>query len=303
MKPMNVNEPVVISSPQNNSGKLLRIIRKYPLISFFTLTYLISTLLWLPAIIWAPSKISDDLHLLTIYVLPGIALGVTGVAFVMAAISGGKNEVILLLKSFVLWRAGFKWYMFVLFALPLSGIAAGALISGNLSVLSAVFAPSSLVMYPMAYLSHFYFGPLFEEAGWRGFALPRMLVKFGALKGTFLLGLLWGLWHLPLYLPINIAERGWLNGSLYFAGFLFSAIALAVIFTWVYNNTKGSLLLAVLLHASVDGNMTYIQTLKVNGIISAESAESFQIGSILVIIMIAILLRIVTRGKLGYTRK
>ena len=84
-----------------------------------------------------------------------------------------------------------------------------------------------------------------EELGWRGFVLPRMQARHSALKASLLIGILWGPWHLPL----------WLTGteshpiSLYPA-FVVAVIASSVFYTWLYNNTGGSLLIVVLYHAA-----------------------------------------------------
>src|SRR5215472_15440508 len=85
-----------------------------------------------------------------------------------------------------------------------------------------------------------------EELGWRGFALPRMQARRPAFAASLLLGLLWGLWHLPLMmargLPLTTA------GLIQLAFFILLVTAWAVLFTWVYNNTNGSLFLMVLMH-------------------------------------------------------
>jgi hypothetical protein len=86
-------------------------------------------------------------------------------------------------------------------------------------------------------------GPLCEEAGWRGFALPRLQHRFNALTSSLILGLLWACWHIPFYLEPGYAEKG-----MPFPIFVFVVIGLAILFTWIYNNTRGSLVLTVLAH-------------------------------------------------------
>jgi membrane protease YdiL (CAAX protease family) len=95
-------------------------------------------------------------------------------------------------------------------------------------------------------------GPLFEEPGWRGFALPRLQPLHGPLVGTLVLGLLWALWHLPEFLVPSWAESSGGSGFLDIVKFVISAIALAIVTTWVFNNTKGSVFMAILVHASSD---------------------------------------------------
>jgi len=89
-----------------------------------------------------------------------------------------------------------------------------------------------------------------EELGWRGFALPRLQASRSAFAAGLLLGVLWGLWHLPLQvargLPLTAA------GLAQLASFLLLVAGWSVLFTWVYNNTKGSLFLMILFHAVAD---------------------------------------------------
>ena len=92
-------------------------------------------------------------------------------------------------------------------------------------------------------------GPLGEEPGWRGFALPRLQRRHGPLVGSLILGPIWAFWHLPLFwapawnLPPTV-----LNIVL----FVIAATAFTMVMTWVFNNTKGSLFIAVLVHTSFD---------------------------------------------------
>jgi len=89
-------------------------------------------------------------------------------------------------------------------------------------------------------------GSLGEEIGWRGFLLPALLNKMSPLRASIVLGFVWGLWHLPIDLYSGFGVTGF--GAI-FIRILF-AIALAIIFTWFYLCSKGSLLIAILLHTS-----------------------------------------------------
>ena len=96
-----------------------------------------------------------------------------------------------------------------------------------------------------------YGGPLGEEAGWRGFALSRLQKRFDPLLASVYLGLIWGIWHLPLH------ATGYYNqmfgspwGGLLLR--LFTTIPLAILFTWLYNRTQGNLLIMLILHTMVN---------------------------------------------------
>ena len=94
-------------------------------------------------------------------------------------------------------------------------------------------------------------GPLGEEIGWRGYALPQLLSRHSPLTSSLILGLVWGAWHAPLHLrgvyDASVA-RGWVGVGLR----LISSVGLAVIFTWLYQRCGRSLLIMVLLHTSLN---------------------------------------------------
>jgi membrane protease YdiL (CAAX protease family) len=92
-----------------------------------------------------------------------------------------------------------------------------------------------------------------EEVGWRGYALPRLQAGRSALSASLILGVIWGLYHLPLYFT---GQAGRPLGL--FPVFVVSTIALSVILTWVYNGTGGSLMLVVLLHATFNLPLTLL---------------------------------------------
>ncbi len=276
-------------------------VRERPLLSFFALVYFLSWILWLPLLVFGIPAIVEPLYLPSIFILPGIALGASGAALLITALVYGKPGVLGLLKRFLLWRVGLRWYVFAVLGLPLIKICVGSLLMSGAEPFKAL-APSALILYPGAYFSHFYFGPLFEEAAWRGFALPRLQRKFGPLAGTLILGVFWGLWHLPVYLPGNIQKAGLGEGIITFAVFMLVTLGLTIIFTWLFNNTRGSLLLAVLLHASVDGTATYIHSLAARDVISSAAAGNIELGLMIGCVALALILLIATRGGLNYAK-
>jgi uncharacterized protein len=92
-----------------------------------------------------------------------------------------------------------------------------------------------------------------EEIGWRGFVLPRMQARNSALKASLIIGILWGCWHLPLWLTGTESH----SISLY-SPFVIAVIASSVMSTWLYNNTRGSLLIIVLYHAAINLPITVL---------------------------------------------
>jgi membrane protease YdiL (CAAX protease family) len=99
-------------------------------------------------------------------------------------------------------------------------------------------------------------GPLEEELGWRGFALPRLQQHRNALNASVLLGLVWGLWHIPLYFVSGTGQfetiRAGTSPAFAIGGFVGWTIGLSVLFTWLFNQTGGSLIVVILFHAAVN---------------------------------------------------
>jgi len=149
------------------------------------------------------------------------------------------------------------WFLVAFFIMPFLsavGILLTSLITGkSLStwVTSVQANPiiSSIVL--VFFATALYGGPLGEEAGWRGFALPRLLKRFDPLLASVYLGLIWGIWHLPLHVTgyyNQVFGSPW--GGLLVR--LFTNVPLAIIFTWLYNHTHGNLLVMVILHTMVN---------------------------------------------------
>lgn len=92
------------------------------------------------------------------------------------------------------------------------------------------------------------FGPIPEELGWRGYALDRLQVKHTALNASLILGMVWALWHLPLFFIEGTYQQRLGVGTWFFWNFMLSVAIGSVIQTWVFNNTNRSTLAAILLH-------------------------------------------------------
>jgi membrane protease YdiL (CAAX protease family) len=215
----------------------------------------------------------------------------------MTAVTQGRAGILQLLRHYVLWRVGISWYLLVLLGVPALLLIAVLPLPGALS-----FWPTYLMLYLLFLVAE---GPLGEEPGWRGFALPRLEQRSGPLVGTLLLGVLWGLWHLPLFFIPGTDQYGMSFGT-GFVGHLIGSvpfviwtIALAVIFTWVFNNTRGSLLLAMLLHASIN---TAPGVLLPALFPSLPLTKLFVLSWLLVWVVVALLVIAATRGRLSYQR-
>jgi membrane protease YdiL (CAAX protease family) len=278
----------------------VELLRRYPLTSFFVLAYVITWLLWAPMVIAGVPAFSETRHVPTLAALPAVAIGVTGTALFMTAVTQGRPGLRRLFDRLRCWDVGLRWYAVALLLFPVGAVLLTAAVAGS-GALRAL-TPAALVYYPAAFASHFIFGPLCEETGWRGFALPRIQQRFGPMPGTLLLGLLWAGWHFFLYLPAWIAA-GAAGAVVNAAMFVVFTVSASVVFTWLSNNTRASLLLAILLHGSIDGTATYVQVLGDHGIITRDAAAvSAGFGALAVALLTAVAIAWRTHRRLSYPR-
>jgi membrane protease YdiL (CAAX protease family) len=178
-------------------------------------------------------------------------------AWVFFNAHSGLRGVQDLLRSLTRWRTHPLWFLAALFLMlvfSLAGVPLTALLTGQTldDLFSGIRSSETLKHLGLTFFgTALYGGPLGEEAGWRGFALPRLQKRFDPLLASVILGAFWGLWHLPLHLTgyYNQVFGNPLSGILLQ---MFSIVPLALIFTWLYNRSKGSLLVMVLLHTAVN---------------------------------------------------
>lgn len=202
--------------------------RKHPLVAFFVLAYLLTWWIY-PLLSYSP--------LLGIFGLFGPALA----AIIMAAVTDGKAGVKALLSRVVRWRVGLPWYVVAL-GLPtvLSLVTAGLsyLLGVSESVQVGVFTGIELVLFVAV---------VGEELGWRGYALPLLLEKRSTLTASLILGVLWGLWHLPTFVVPGTPQYG-----LPLSAFVLLTIEYSILMTWVFLHTRGSVMIATLFHGAIN---------------------------------------------------
>ena len=146
------------------------------------------------------------------------------------------------LGRLLLWRASAAWYAFLLLGIPLL-FYAGALWKG---LSPAELVPvSSVGGYLVALLLFAIKGPV-EEIGWRGLALPLLQRSMSPLWAGLVLGVIWGIWHLPAFLLSGTPQSGWS-----FTDFFVGTVALSLIATALFNASRGSILLPALFHLQV----------------------------------------------------
>jgi membrane protease YdiL (CAAX protease family) len=172
------------------------------------------------------------LFILAVYA-PAIA------ALLLIGFTAGWSGIGRFLSRLSLWRASPWWYAFLLLGFPIISFA-GAALKGNAMTAPMFTEPVAALLPLIGFMA--ILGPV-EEIGWRGFALPilqRWLVPFWA---GLVLGVIWAVWHLPAFLLSGTPQAAW-GFMPFFAG----SVACSVILTSLFNNARGSILLAMLFH-------------------------------------------------------
>ena len=209
---------------------LITLIKRHPLSAFLILAFGLS---W-SAIIF---------YKLGLFPVPIFTFGPSLAAVIVVGMTGGRVGLKALFSRLFRWRVGLRWYLVALFAPLLLFVAII-----YLNILFGAPAPTAAQLAAWPSLFGFFlglvispFGGAWEELGWRGYALPELLSGRSWLTASLILGVLWAAWHLPILITGQIP---WPN--------LVIIMGMSIIFTWLFNNTRGSALLAFLFHASID---------------------------------------------------
>ena len=232
-------------------------IRRNPLPWFFLLAFLISWAGMVPLTLYGRGLLSFTSPLFNI--IGGLGPAFAAMIIVMALKGGeGLKE---LFRPFLLGRVGIQWYLVAFFGMAvLAGAALVLLFRFNGVIPDWMrFGPWFMVLpvFLVNLLSN-----VWEEIAWRGFALPRLQARFSALAASLILGILWAVWHFPLLLNPKNPMSGYPWHMM-----VINISAMSIIYAWLYNNTRGSLLLATLFHAA-SNTVAFI-------LVAALSSEAF----------------------------
>jgi membrane protease YdiL (CAAX protease family) len=279
----------------------------HPLVAYFVIAFVGTWVFQLP---FALSRNVNGLGLLP-FTLPDVAFflafvlgtfaGPALASLTVTAITSGRAGVRHLLRRCVQWRVGVHWYLIAIFGfIPIYLVGYSVFFGVNLpfallsqwSLLFSVFLPQAVLIILTASFA--------EELGWRGFALPRLQQRYGPVLGTVILGSLHALWHLPSFFTV-------VNGPFKlpsYVGFFLVAIAATFLYTWIFNHTRGSVLIATITHGCADAasfvGLLIPAHLVVSGWASPFVNGGWQGENIVIFGVCALLLIVFTRGRLGY---
>jgi uncharacterized protein len=275
--------------------------RRHPLVCYFVLAYAGSWLVY--GLDWALG-LPDWVVVLVPF------LGPTAAAFTLTRVVGGRTGVRALLQRYGQWRAGVHWYLLALLGIPILVVLGCLALPGAPGALRPP-PPAFLFQYALAYGIWLLVTGAGEEPGWRGFALPRLQAAYGPLAGSLIVGVFWWLWHLPQLVVLPVLEgagNGLAEIVQRFVVYGCALVGLAVLLSWIFNHTCGSLLVVMLAHASIDTST------QPNPITSTRLYQvffpplgalpwvpgAFLICGAMVALAVAVLVIALTRGRLGY---
>jgi membrane protease YdiL (CAAX protease family) len=223
-----LDAPANLRERENGPNRLARVVRRRPLSAFFVLSFALS---WLPSLLYLFTRSGPTI----------LSCGPALAAVVVLSLTSGKQGLKALFRSMLQWRVGLRWWAVAIFTpIVLSGLATVLNIAFGAPTPTADdlgswtnIVPTALIILLVPVI-----GGAWEEPGWRGFALPRLLSSRSPLASSLILGTLWALWHLPVYF----------TGDQHWSDLLLVPIATSV-FTWLFQNALGSLLIAMVFHA------------------------------------------------------
>jgi membrane protease YdiL (CAAX protease family) len=291
-----MNDDTAMEQARPLPASLRAVMARRPLFSFFTMAYAFSWITLVPFILseWGilpPAGIWKVFFVLNPFTGPTLA------AFIMVRITEGKAGWQAMRRRIRQAHAGWKCYLFILVGVP-AVILLGILALPGAAASFTGVTPAFFARYPFLFVLVFFGGgPLGEEIGWRGFALPRLQARYGALRASLILGVLWTFWHLPHFL--TSAQRGGPGSglSLLYVNlpiFFVLVMSLTMIFTWIFNRTGGSVFIAILLHTSINAFGTAVVAL-----FPARIVNGSDLPFALSLSALALAILVLTRGRLG----
>jgi membrane protease YdiL (CAAX protease family) len=280
--------------PAPTAFGVLAVVKSHHVLTYYALTFAISwggfVLVGGPAHFSAANWQADPLFLLAVLV---VLAGPSVAGLLLTGLVSGRAGYRELLARLLRWRVGVGWYLVALLTAPL--LTAAVLVA--LSRTSPVYLPGILTTSDKAALlltglaSALMVGAL-EELGWTGFAIPRLRVRYSVLATGLIVGSLCGAWHLPLFWEAN-SFAGTFPLTLLLARLFSWLPAYRVLMAWVYDRT-GSLLVAMLMHASLGASQLILMPVALAGVPLLTSI--FGWAAVLWVIVVAVV--VATNAKL-----
>lgn len=237
---------VTFSAPIPKTNPRTNWIARHPMVSLIAIMYALTWAILIPQALESQGILSFPLPL-PVQFLAGWAPAAA--AFIVVGAMEGRAGIRTLLQRFLIWRVNAVWYLLAVCGTGIAlfgGIAIYAALGNPVPALPASKYPLSTIV--VAFVAGIVLGVLFntEEIAWRGVMLPHLQKKYTALAAALLIGIPETLYHLPYFFDKHIAFYQSI-GILWFAVWTFAEV---ILITWLFNSTRGSLLIVTLFHAS-----------------------------------------------------
>lgn len=269
--------------------------RKYQLVIFLVLTFIIS---------WVPWYTGGNGF---------FTWGVSAAGLIVVAVADGRKGIREMARRLGRWRASISVWAVALFApaaIVLTAIGVHVLSGGETPPFTFWNEEWYLAPVLMLILLTPFGGPGGEEYfGWRGYAQPKLLERWGQwgpLIASFIIGIAWGLWHLPEF--YNPVSTQYALGIGFFVPFIVTEIAASIVITWLYIKTGGSALIAgVVYHLMLDTSSTALIDSTLSGMLGGDEIppvdETLLVILFAIQVLVALVVVVLTRGRLGYSAK
>ncbi len=218
-----------------------------PLGTYLLLTFGSAWLIWLPLLVAEYTSLTLPVPSIVLITLGSFVPTIT--ALFLTWRCAGAADLRRLLRRALVWRVSPLWFLIAIFGPALVMLLAmgGHVLLGGTAPDYVPFGVRWLIV-PLNFVLVFLIGgPLGEEFGWRGLALPALEARLNPLWASLLLGIIWSVWHLPLFFISASAQH-----SLPFGLYALLTLPLSVLITWVFHGSGDSLLLVMLFHAAVN---------------------------------------------------
>ena len=225
---------------------------------FLALAFLWSWVSWFIGLDYLKGGINQEsISTFIIFFFVGV-YGPTISAVVTTLFFDGPKGFFELIKKLFVWKVPFKSYLYIII-LPILFVSIGIVLYRYFIGEIGNFDKMACLLIPTVLLAGSYAGPLGEELGWRGFLLPEFQKTFSNLKSAIFIGLIWFVWHIPLFFaPFGTLVSGGPISFVPVVTYFVMLICLSIIITWLVVNSRGSVLIAVLFHLSINAGIALL---------------------------------------------
>jgi membrane protease YdiL (CAAX protease family) len=250
-------------------------IKSHPVLSYYALAFAITWGTILIVIGVGPNAIlatKEQYSTLMAFLYPMMLVGPSVAGIVLTGLLYGRAGLRELRSRLLRWRVGARWYALALLTAPLSMAAVLlALSPRSPEYLPGIFTSDDKATLLLMGIVGGLAAGIFEELGWTGFVIPRLRLRHSVLATGLFVGVLWGVWHILVNVLAGNTMSGALPLAIYLPAILFVLLvgwlpAYRVLIVWVYERTNGSLLVAMLMHASLTASTLIVAPLAISGV-------------------------------------